>query len=127
MTEFEIKAPLSLEDGAHKGVISKIEYRDDPYKYADIYIKPEGSEAEIKYGCPGGSVSENSKLGKLLAKFVELKVGDKIDPEKVLIGRKVVFMSIKEEAKDGRGYSRIVENSIKPVKEESAPAEQKVE
>lgn len=109
--EFEIKESVSLEDGRHEGVVSKIEYRTEPYQYTDIYIKEKKHEFELKYGCPS-VVSERSKLGKLLGQFTELKKGEKIDPEKVLVDKEVTFMTMQERTNDGT-FTRIVDGSVK--------------
>ena len=110
--ELEVKEPLSLEDGKHEGVITRIEYRETPYKYTDIYIKEKTSELDLKHGCPT-SVSTNSKLMKLLAKFTEIRKGIKVNPETALVGKEVVFMTITEGTERGN-FVRIVDNSIKP-------------
>lgn len=109
--ELEVKESIALEDGKHEGVIERIEYKEEPYKYTDVFIKEKKSNFELKYGCPT-TVSDKSKLGRLLSRFVQLKPGMKIDPEKVLKGREVYFMTITEENKQG-AFTRIVDNSIK--------------
>ena len=110
--EIKVVEPMNLEDGKHEGQVEKVEYRDEPYKYTDIFIKEKGSELELKYGAPTSS-STNSKLMKLLAKFGEIKAGQVVDPEKVLVGKEVVFMTLTEETEKGR-FVRIVDGSIKP-------------
>lgn len=115
--ELEVTKSISLEDGKHKGKISSVEYRETPYKYTDVFIKEEKTEFELKFGCPT-STSEKSKLMRLLAKFQEIKPGDKVDPEKVLVGKDVTFMTITEE-KNGKKYAEIIDDSVKPaIKEE---------
>ncbi len=116
--ELEVKEPLSLADGLHEGVVERIEYREEPYRYTDLYIKEKTSELELKYGAPT-SCSTNSKLMKLLAKFVEIKKGMKVDPEKILVGKEVMFMAMTEETEKGR-FVRIVDGSIKPKVTETA-------
>lgn len=111
--EFEVRERIVLEDGRHEGTITRIEYRTEPYKYTDLFIKEEKSQLELKYGCPS-NVSMDSKFGKLLGKFIELKPKMKIDPEKVLVGKEVVFMTMQEEGSDNKTYTRIVEGSLKP-------------
>lgn len=112
--EFEVKAALDLDDGKHMGTIVKLEERDEPYHYVDIFIKVEGSDGEIKYGVPA-LISQNSKFGKVLTDFgIQLKPGDKINPEPALLNRKCTFMTIKEKGKDNNEYSRIVDGSLKP-------------
>jgi len=115
--EFEVKESKMLDEGVNFGIIAKIEYRTEPYEYTDLYIEVEGRH-QIKWGCPS-VVSEKSKLGKLLSQFTNLKVGEKVDPEKVLIGKQVRFQIIYESGKDGGNYCKVVDGSIKPVKTEN--------
>lgn len=113
--ELEVKESVALEDGKHYGVVSRIEYKTEPYQYTDVFIKEKDTGFELKYGCPT-TVSEKSKLGKLLSQFVKLEKGKLVDPEKVLLDKQVTFMTIQEETKDGT-FNRVVDNSIKPIKE----------
>lgn len=117
MAELEVEVPKTIEDGKHKGEITRIDYRHDPYEYTDVYIKAKaesGEEVEIKHGCPT-KVTTGTKLGKLLMAFgAELKAGTKIDPEKFLKG-KVEFMTITEETDRGT-FARVVDGSLKPSK-----------
>ena len=113
--ELEVKESISLEDGVHKGRIEKVEYRTEPFEYTDIFVKEETSGYSLKYGCPT-IITEKSRLGKLLAKFTKVVAGLKIDPELVLVGECVEFMSILKERTDKQGeFTEIVEDSIKPV------------
>ena len=50
----------------------------------------------------------------MISKFQPIKVGDKIDPEKILVGRDVLFMTITEEGKNNKKYTKIVDGSVKP-------------
>ncbi|MAH50117.1 hypothetical protein CMI37_30130 [Candidatus Pacearchaeota archaeon] len=114
MEPLEVTEPIQIEDGKHTGEIVRVEARNEPFAYVDFYIKPEGTDFEIKYGCPA-NISVNTKLGKLLALFAVFKPGDHVDPELVMKGKKVAFMTQMEKASDGNEYVRIVENSIKPA------------
>ena len=111
--EIEVKASANLQDGQYKGVIDHVEYRTDPFEYVDVFIKENTTGFVLKWGAPM-NISEKTKLGKMIAKFVNFKVGDKIDPEKTLNGREVMFMILMEK-KDGNEYARIVDGSIKPT------------
>jgi len=117
--EMDVTEPLKLDEGRQEGEVTRLEYRETPYRYTDVYIREKTTQLELKYGCPtSGSV--NGKLMKLLAKFQKVAAGMKIDPEKVLVGKEVVFMTQNEETKDGT-FIRVVDNSVKPkteVKEE---------
>ena len=112
--EIEVKESVSLEDGKHAGLVERIEYRTDPYEYTDIYIKELDTGFALKYGCPT-AVSEKSKLGKLLSRFIELKKGTMVDPAKILVGREVTFMTITKQGKNNKEYTEIVDDSVKPV------------
>jgi hypothetical protein len=109
----EFKKVQSLNDGVHFGEIVKISYRDDPFDYTDIYISVDGTDITLKYGAPSNLTSQ-TKLGKLVLRFVNLEVGQKIDLEKLLVGKKISFQTISETNKDGT-FARIVDGSIKPV------------
>ena len=111
--EFEMKKPIEVADGLHLGTISKVEYRTEPYSYTDVFIKLDGEEVELKYGSPS-NVGTNTKLGKLLLAFEPVEVGTKVDPEKILIGRRVSFQTLNETNAKGT-FARIIEGSIKPV------------
>lgn len=114
--ELEWKEPVKILEGTHKGKITKVVYREEPYEYTDVFIKLEDADVEIKYGCPT-VLSENSKLGRLLKAFgVDAVAGTLIDPEKALVGQKVIFMTLnKKSKKDGNEYAEIVTDSIKPA------------
>jgi len=116
MSEIEFKSSANLEDGLHQGVVDHIENRKyENYEYVDIFIKENETGCILKYGCPNNA-SEKTKLGKLLLKFkTDIEVGEKVDPEKILSGKEVKFMTQIEKAKDGNEYCRIVDGSIKPV------------
>jgi hypothetical protein len=109
--EIEVKDIIKLPDGKHTGTITEVKYREEPYAYTDIYIQEDKTELTLKYGCPT-DISENTKLGKLIAQFTPLEAKKKIDPEKILKNKKVSFMTITEETERGT-FSRIVDNSIR--------------
>ena len=126
--ELEVQKPVHLEDGKYEGIVDRVEHKNvtkdgQEYKYTDIYIRleTENGRRELKYGCPT-SVSENTKLGKLLAQFVKLEPGKKVDPVETLTGKKVCFVTVTEE-KEGLRYVRIADNSIKPLSELEAISE----
>lgn len=112
--EIEVKEPLCLEEGLHQGKIVRVEYRELPYKYTDVFIKEKETEMDLKYGCPTTG-SLNGKLMKLLVEFQTIKVGDKVNPEKILNGKEVTFMTLNKEATKGGKYIGIVDNSVKPT------------
>ena len=106
--EFKVEESKKLEDGKYSGIITHIEYRQEPFEYTDVFVKEKITGIELKYGCPS-RLSENSKLGKLLEKFVTLVVGSTVDPEKLLVNKEVAFMTMTEKTKDGNKWFWISE------------------
>ena len=101
-----------VEDGKHEGKIVGVEYREQPYEYTDFIIEFEESK-KIKYGVPT-ALSPDSKLGRLLKLFaVDVKVGNEIDPEEVMIGRDVSFMTMTKQTDRG-SFATVVQDSVKP-------------
>ncbi len=121
--ELEWQEPIKIPDGRHTGKISKIEFRTEPYRYTDVFVKMDDSEFELKYGCPT-ILSENSKLGRLLITFgVNYEKGKKSKPKDVLVGKDVEFMTINRKNNDGKTFARIVEDSLKPLTKEEQISE----
>lgn len=114
MSEIEVKQSIALEDGMYEGQIERVEERTTPqgYEYIDIFVKLNEYEVSLKYGCPK-SGSTDGKLMKTMSKFTEVKVGMKLDPEKVLTGKDVVIVTEKEKKGD-KEYTQII--SLKPKK-----------
>jgi len=113
---------VTIPEGRHTGVISRIEQRTKEqgfkYNYTDIYITldEEGLEGtEIRYGCPTPSaLSKRNRLGRLVLLFKpDLQVGEEIDIEELLVGKRVSFVTTNRETEQGV-FARIVEDSIKP-------------
>lgn len=115
--EIEVKKPLIIEEGKHYGVITRVEYRSTPFKYCDIYIKEDSTKLELKYGVPS-YITERTKLGVLLSEFTKLDVGSKIDPEKILLGKRVSFVTVDEKGTDGT-FSRISDKSVRYCQNDS--------
>ena len=113
--EREIKAVMVVEDGLHKGVISGVEERTEPFKYLDVNIEFEEGK-KIVAGYPD-YLSTESKLGCLLARFkVDVSTpGTIIQPDKALIGQKCQFMTINKQKGD-KTYANVVPESLKPSK-----------
>lgn len=118
------KRSVSIEDGKHIGIISKIEERTEPYEYTDIYVKLkiQENEVEIKYGCPT-AISLNdkdeptTKLTKVLMAFgMKIEVNKEItieDMKKALINKKCAVLIENKPSKEGT-FANIV--SLKPEK-----------
>src|SRR3989338_1250712 len=114
--EMEVKPKLSIEEGRHTGKITAVEFRYEPYEYTDVLIEIDGIQGvQLKYGAPT-ILSEGSKLYQLIAKFQELKIGEKINIENALIGKRISFMTLNEPGKKDKTkeFARIVDGSIKP-------------
>lgn len=122
---------VTLEDGVHRGVIAdayaeQTKGKDgETYKYFQLDVTPKDQpDMTLRYGCPipdGRPITNQSKLGKLLASF-----GFDIAPGKqytiremveALKGREVSFQTINKPNKTGTAtFANIVDDSIKPVK-----------
>ena len=114
--DIEIKDIKTVEDGLHEGVIKNIEYREQPYSYTDIYaetLSKDGTPIMLKCGFPT-IVSRVSSLGKLLIKFgAILSIGQKINPETILIGKNCSFQVTTESTPKG-DFSNIIRDTLKP-------------
>jgi len=114
------KKPIEIPDGMHKGEIVRVIERTDPFEYTDIFIKLEGKDFEMKYGCPS-ILSKNSKFGRMcLILGAEYKEDEEFDERDFLIGKQVKFMTMMKKSKDGNEYAEIVTDSIKPQVEEQS-------
>jgi hypothetical protein len=124
MTVYQWKKAIIIPDGTHSGEIVDIIEKTEPYAYTDIIIKIDGFDFEMKYGCPS-TLSENSKLGRLMMIFGEkFEEGKDVDVDKVLLHRRVSFMVLKtRNMKDGKDYSNIVDGSLQPEVSEVKPQE----
>jgi hypothetical protein len=117
-----------IEEGKHTGTISKVEEREEPFQYADIYIKLDEPAVEIKAGFPNrikidDSGKPTTKLGKFLVDMgVELKADADLDLN-TLVGKKVQLMTINKETEKGT-FANVVEGSIKPITSAPAPSSQ---
>lgn len=110
--KIEVKEQIVIDEGKHNGVIIAVEYREKPYEYTDVIIEFNDG-LKLKAGYPT-SVSEGTKLGKLLMRFgTKLEAGITVDPDKILIGKTCTFITMNEE-KEGSTYARIAAESVKP-------------
>lgn len=115
--EMEIIAEeaVRLDDGGHTGVITGVEFRDDPYRYTDIVIMEDKKKIEIKCGVPS-KITEFSGLGIILENFGEKIVVDKkYDPEAILKGKKVTFVTVMNKTAKGT-FCNVTPSSLKPTK-----------
>ena len=117
--ELEVIEPKRLEEGKHIGVIIGISHKkvNDKYDYAEIHIDTKGSHNKVGYPINGMKTSRENMFGQLLQLFgIELRTGKKVDVDKVLVGQKVTFL-VKHETKNGKTYSNIIADSLKPSRE----------
>jgi len=123
--QLKIEASKGLDEGKHTGKTTKLEVRPAKdksgkvldYSYAELYIKADDAvtDFEVRYSMPY-KPGEKGKLAMTLAAFLgrELKVGETVDPEKILVGRNVSFMVMDEVTAKGT-FSRVVDGSLKPL------------
>ena len=107
----------TIPEGAHEGAITRIEYRDTPYNYTDVVIALIINEKSIdlKAGYPT-AISEESSLGKLLARFGATLMPDtEIDPADFLVGKLCKFIT----TADGQ-FSKVMPESVKPSEHKQA-------
>lgn len=117
MEPIECKEFIKVEDGSHVGVITKVVRRLEPHDYTDVFVSLKEGKVELKAGYPS-SISKKTSLGRLLERFdVELKVGEKYDPEALLVGKKAFFMTLTSKTDDGSEYSNVIRESLKLHKE----------
>jgi len=118
--ELEVEDRVEIPDGKKSGKVTKVEERTEPYHYIDIYVSCEGHDVpELKFGAPA-KITKSTKLGRTLSNFVNLRdvIGQKVDLEEILVGERVQYMTMQEETEQGT-FTKIVEDSLKPVEEES--------
>ena len=107
-----------LSEGKHEGKIVKVETRDEPYNYIDIFveIKEKDNTLTVKLGCPD-NLSKTSRLGLILENF-GVDPEDfltEIDLEKILLGKKISCL-VKTKHTDKGQFSEIVADTLKPIK-----------
>lgn len=112
--ELEVKMPANVPDGVHSGKITEVQTttiknkKGETIPFLNVFIETNG--IKLKYGC-SQSLTPNSKLGKLISKFTTLVSGEKIDVNKILVDKNIMFQTTTNE----RGYSEIVVGSVKPA------------
>lgn len=120
--ELEIEEPQTLEDGKHIGTVTKVFFKEVPYKYIDLYVKPDSADIELKVGYPE-KITPSTALGKLFARFgIDVtKPGNKVNPTTTFLNRRVEFVTLSESGKNKENqpvtYATIIPDSVKPAKE----------
>jgi len=125
--ELEVEEQLTVPNGEKEGEITKVEERTEPYHYIDVYVTCEGHDIpELRAGFPA-KINPNTKLGRTLDNFLDLEevMGQKVDLEEILQGKKVSYLTMTEEKDDGRKFVKVVGGSLKPIdqEEEKEPQE----
>lgn len=132
LSDFDIRDPIGadkmgkkikgeqiilLDEGKHNGVITDVQFIEDPYAYTHIIIKEQKTELELRLGVPT-KITENTALGSIIKRFTgkEIKVGHDYDIEVILKDEKVTFISINEDTERGT-FTKIKAKSLKPVNE----------
>jgi len=110
--KIEVTANKEVEPGIHKGVISDVTYRVEPYEYTDVHIEMSPGVV-VKAGYPT-NINPVSNLGRLLIRFgAKLVVGQELDPNQILVGKKCVLQTTNEE-KGGITYCKVLAPSVCP-------------
>jgi len=115
--EIKVEASMKVEDGKHTGRIIELEQRTEPYSYLDLKIEIDKTEGRtLKVGYPA-KITPESKLGILLANFgADVSTpGTIINPEKYLKGKSCMLMTMTKPGKNGKEYSNIIPESVKPL------------
>ncbi len=117
--EREVKGTISLDEGKHTGTIIDIKFiTRSGYEYVDLVINPKDTDMNFSCSVPD-YISAGSRFGKILKRFgAKIEEGEKMKPYQILIGKKVEFVSVKEEVdKEGNviEYTKILEDTIKPL------------
>ena len=114
MELIECKEHIKIEDGSHEGIIVRVERRTTPYDYTDVIISMNEGKTEMKAGFPT-YLTPDSSMGRLLTRMgTTLVIGQMYDPEVLLQGKKVFFMTLAEKKSDGREFAEVIRDSIKP-------------
>jgi len=118
----KVTEPVIIEDGKHKGKITKV-VRSLPnaeegrkYDYTELYVEvtDHDKKPEIRVGFPT-SISELSSLGKLLKKAgLDFSGKDGVPMKDIkdhLIDKKITFLC-KTESTDAGDFARILRDTI---------------
>ena len=106
--------PTKIPEGKLNGEIVRIEYKEEPYRYTDVYIKLDGKKVELKYGYPS-NLNPNSKLGRfLIAMGAEYEKQKEVDIEETLLNKRVAFVVVTKTTGDKK-FSTIVDYSVRPI------------
>ena len=111
--KIKVEKSAKIPDGKYQGAIINIRYRNRKFSYVDLEIEFMHKEEsrKLKAGYPA-TITESSKLGRLLSRFkINLEVDEEIDPD-VLIGKPCLF-DVFTEVNEKGSFSRINTDSIR--------------
>jgi len=111
----------AIDEGKHEGAIVAVDIRENKgYTYMDVSVtvgdlkKEDGSPFLLKAGYPL-PMSAGSMTAKLFERFgITAEVGQEID-ENELIATRCTYQVVAEEGKDGKTYSNILRQTLKPL------------
>ena len=117
--EMELKAEkaIKLEDGKYTGIVSGVEFREEPFAYTDILIKEDKTKLELKCGMPS-KVTEDTTLGMFIENITgkPLVIGqDYVKTLEALEDKRVEFMVVNKQTDKG-SFCNILPASVKPIK-----------
>lgn len=117
----EPKLVVAIPNGSYTGKIVKVEYRDQPFQYADVEISLDTiKDAVVTASYSSKDLSPTSAFGKFLTQFQELKVGETINPEAILIGQSVALMIMNVPGKKdaSKSYPSIVKGTVMAIRKQ---------
>jgi len=111
--EILVKPHRIVQDGLHEGAIVGVEYREKPFPYTDYVIEFEDG-LNIKASYPTNLTPETVH-GKMLKRFgVAVIENQTVNPEKLMIGQKCIFVTVNEVTDKGT-FPRVISESLKPA------------
>ena len=120
MVKLQVEESRAIAPGTHKGRIATlIERETESYgTYLDLLVDVFDANDEIittlSVGYPA-KINASTRLGKLLKRFgVELVTGTEIDPEEILTGKTVQFVTEDEKNENGT-WARIDPDTVAPL------------
>ena len=118
MAKLKVEQGTTLK-GEHEGEIIEVNYRDAPYKYTDVIMTTNKKENfSFKAGFPTNLV-KGGALHTFVSKFKEIKEGDEVDIDEILIGQKVSYLvtPVVSKKDSSKTFHEVVKDSIEPLKE----------
>lgn len=133
--KFKVEAPKVVKpvpNGSYTGIIEKVDYRDSQYRgeeitYADITVRVERlPDTVVVASFPAKTITPNGSFGKFISHWHTLKVGEDVDPESILKGKRISFTVINEPGKSDpkNMYPKVIRDTVMPVElmNQGAPA-----